>query len=181
MNLESKIEAILFYKNEPLKIKKLSEILGESESAIKDSIKNLSSSLEGRGICVVQTDDEVSLVVSLAHKELIDKISLDEMSKDIGKAGLETLAIVLYKGPISRREVDHIRGVNSTFILRNLTIRGLVEKAENTENQRVPKYKASINLLSHLGIRNIEELPEFAILNSKASEVIQEAETAQEE
>ena len=148
MNLESKIEAILFYKNEPIKIKKISDILGESESSIKDSIKKLSESLESRGICVIQSNDEVALAVPFQYKELIDKISLDELSKDIGKAGLETLAIFLYKGPISRREVDYIRGVNSTFIIRNLTIRGLIEKVENIENQKVPRYRATINLLS---------------------------------
>jgi segregation and condensation protein B len=180
MSLESKIEAILFYKNEPLKIKKLSEILGESESNIKESIKKLSEQLENRGICIIQNDDEVALAVSIQNKDIIDKIALDELSKDIGKAGLETLAIILYKGPISRREIDFIRGVNSTFIIRNLTIRGLVEKDANTENQRVPRYKATINLLAHLGIRNIEELPEFAILNSKAKEVIQEQQKEEE-
>jgi segregation and condensation protein B len=89
------------------------------------------------------------------------------MSKEIGKAGLETLAIILYNGPISRREVDYIRGVNSTFILRNLCVRGLVEREPDLKDQRILRYKSSLSLLAHLGIKSVEELPEFEMLKNK--------------
>lgn len=170
MTLESQIEALLFYKNEPMEIKELSKLLGRGEDEIKEALKNLAGSLENRGICLVITDDEAGLATAPEMKDLIEKITKDEMSKEIGKAGLETLAIILYSGPVSRREVDYIRGVNSSFILRNLCIRGLVEREPNPKDQRIFQYKSSLALLAHLGIKKIEELPEFDMFRKRVEE-----------
>jgi segregation and condensation protein B len=171
MNLESKIEALLFYKNEPLPIGEIGKLLNESEDQIKIALTQLDQSLKNRGLCLIRTEKLASLATNPDLKDLIDQIAKDEMSKDIGKASLETLAIVLYNGPVSRREVDYIRGVNSTFILRNLTIRGLIEKEENLKDQRVIKYRASISLLAHLGIKTKDELPEFVDFQKKLSDL----------
>jgi segregation and condensation protein B len=76
-------------------------------------------------------------------------------------AGLETLSIVLYLGPVSRSEIDYIRGVNSNFILRNLLMRGLVERIEHETDKRSLKYRPTFELLSFLGIGSVEELPEY--------------------
>lgn len=170
MNLEQKIEAILFYKNEPLEIKELSKLLAKGNDEIKEALQNLAKSLENRGICLVMTDSEVSLATAPETKDLIEQIAKDEMSREIGKAGLETLAIVTYNGPISRREIDYIRGVNSSYILRNLCIRGLIEKEQNIKDQRIFQYKSSLNLLTHLGIKTIEELPEFDMFKKNINE-----------
>ncbi len=172
MNLESKIEAILFYKNEPIEIKKISKLLNVDEKGVKEAILKLSQSLQNRGITLIETDSEIGLATAPEYKDIIEQIARDEMSKEIGKAGLETLAIILYNGPISRREIDYIRGVNSTFILRNLSIRGLIEKEHDSGDMRVYKYKPTISLLAHLGLKNINELPDFEILKDKISDVI---------
>ena len=172
MNLEQKIEAVLFYKNEPQSIKEVSKLLAVGEKEVREALKNLSTSLENRGICLVETESEVSLATHREMKDLIEQIAKDEMSKEIGKAGLETLAIILYNGPVSRREIDYIRGVNSTFILRNLCIRGLVEREEDPKDQRTYRYKGSLELLAHLGIKKFEELPEFETFKNKMAETI---------
>jgi len=171
MTLESKIEAVLFYKNEPLSIKELAALLNEEAEKVKEALKNLAKNLEGRGVCLVMTDKEVSLATSPEMSNFIDQIAMGEMSKEIGKASLETLAIILYNGPVSRREIDYIRGVNSTFILRNLCIRGLIEKEPDPKDQRVMKYKSSLSLLTHLGIKKLEELPDFDALKNKIAEI----------
>ena len=93
---------------------------------------------------------------------LIEQLTKEELTKDLGKAGLETLSIILYQGPITRADIDYIRGVNSQFIVRNLLIRGLVERVENPKDARSFLYKTTLDLLSHLGISKIEELPEYA-------------------
>lgn len=170
MTLESQIEAILFYKNEPLEIKILSKLVEKEETEVKEALKALANSLENRGICLVMTKTEVSLATAPIMKDCIEKIAKDEMSREIGKAGLETLAIILYNGPVSRREIDHIRGVNSSFILRNLCIRGLIEKESDSKDQRILKYKNSLNLLTHLGLKTIKELPEYEIFRKKIDE-----------
>ena len=169
-NLEQKIEALLFYKNEPMEIKKLSKLLNASENEIKEALKNLANYLENRGICLIMTKKEASLATSPEIKDLIEQVAKDEMNKEIGKAGLETLAIILYNGPITRREIDYIRGVNSTFILRNLCVRGLVEREPDSKDQRVFKYKSSLALLAHLGIKKVEELPEFEMFKNEINE-----------
>jgi segregation and condensation protein B len=180
MNLEQKIEAILFYKNEPLEIKELSKLAGAGEREIREALKILAKNLENRGICLIETNDEVSLTTAPEMKNIVEQIAKDEMSSEIGKAGLETLAIILYNGPVSHREIDYIRGVNSAFILRNLCIRGLVEKESDPKDQRVFKYKSSLSLLAHLGLKKVDELPEFDVFKNKLNES-KEIKTEQED
>ena len=78
--LEQKIEAILFYKNEPEEIKILAKIVNVTEKAVRDALKNLENSLENRGICLVQTETEVALATAKDLKELIESIARDEMN-----------------------------------------------------------------------------------------------------
>lgn len=162
MNPESKIEAILFYKAEPVKIKDLAKMVGEDEPSVKTHISNLEKSLGGHGLCLIYNNDSVMLATSPLAKGLVEKLLKEDLEKDLGKAGLETLSIVLYMGPIKRSEIDYIRGVNSTFILRNLLIRDLVERVENPEDQRSFLYRPTFNILSYLGVSRIDDLPEYA-------------------
>lgn len=165
MKLDSKIEALLFYKGEGMKIKELVKLFANEKNINKDSIEEalteLKEKLSERGIQLMRKDDEVMLATSPEMSEMIEQIQKDELTKDLGKAGADTLSIILYKGPITRAEIDYIRGVNSASILRNLLIRGLVEKVSNPKNQRSFLYKPTFELLSFLGIKSIEELPEF--------------------
>lgn len=167
IKLSSKIEAILFYKNEPVSIKKLAHILDVSQEEIDFGLKTLEVDLEGRGFVLIRQDQDVTLATSSEVSTLVEKIAKDELSKEIGKAGLETLAIILYNNGASRREIDYVRGVNSTFILRNLSIRGLVDKLPHPKDPRGFLYKPSIDLLAHLGISKLEQLPEYESFRSK--------------
>lgn len=159
---EQQIEALLFWKGEPMTIKELAKYLDTNEGSIKLFLNSLEESLKSRGIVLVQRGDEVTLGTSPETSALIEKITKEELSRDLGRAALETLAIILYKGPIKRSEIDYIRGVNSNFILRNLLIRGLVERAPAPDDQRVMVYSASFDLMNHLGITKLEDLPDFA-------------------
>lgn len=159
MDLDKKIEAILFYQAEPFSIKKLAEILKQDESSIKKSLQILEENLNERGIVLVQNGDKVMLGTNPELSDLIAELNKGELNKELGKAGLETLSIILYRGPISKKEIDYIRGVNSGYILRNLLIRGLIEKTE--QKLRSAYYRPTLDLLAHMGVKKIEELPEF--------------------
>jgi segregation and condensation protein B len=161
MDLAAKIEAILFWKAEPVATKKLAQLLGVNAIALKDGLAALENSLKGRGVTLVQTDEEVMLGTAKELSPLIEQLTKDELTRDLGKAGLETLSIVLYQGPISRADIDYIRGVNSQFILRSLLIRGLVERVDNPADARSYLYKPTLDLLSHLGVSKIADLPEY--------------------
>lgn len=159
--LDAKIEAILFFKSEPISINTLSKILHADESEIQASLEILKEKLQGRGIALLSKDDEVLLGTAPEASALIEAIMKEELSRDLGKAGLETLSAILYQGPITRAELDYIRGVNSTFILRNLLIRGLIEKIPNPKDQRSFLYRPTFDLLSLLGVTRVEDLPEY--------------------
>jgi len=161
MDLASKIEAILFWKAEPVSFKKLASLLNEKPDAIKAGIASLEKNLQGRGLTLVQTNEEVMLGTAKELSPLIEQLTKEELTRDLGKAGLETLSIILYQGPISRADIDYIRGVNSQFILRNLLIRGLIERVDNPKDARSFLYKTTLQLLSHLGISEIADLPEY--------------------
>lgn len=162
MTLEAKIEAVLFWKGEPITLVKLATLVGSDKDAVKEALGVLSTSLENRGLAIVISDDEVELRTAPSASALIEKLTKDELMRDLGKAGLETLSIVIYRHPIKRSEIDYIRGVNSSFILRNLLMRGLVERvSEKEDTGRGYSYKPTIELLSHLGVGKIEDLPDY--------------------
>ena len=160
-DISRQIEAILFWKAEPVSIKKLVSLLETDMDTIRKGLSDLEVVLKERGITLIQTDDEVALGTSSTYSALIEKLTKDELSRDLGKAGLETLSIVLYQGPISRADIDYIRGVNSQFILRALLIRGLVERVDNPADARSFLYKPTLQLLAHMGVSKISDLPDY--------------------
>jgi len=166
MNLESKIEAILFWKGEPISRKRLSEILKVSETEINDSIEKLKETLKERGIVLLEKENEIMLGTAPELSNLIENLQKEELNKELSKASLETLSIVLYKNGVSRAEIDYIRGVNSSFTLRALSIRGLVEKTVDAKDNRRYIYKPSFELLSYMGVKSVEELPDYGEVNS---------------
>ncbi|MFA6552067.1 MAG: SMC-Scp complex subunit ScpB [Candidatus Paceibacterota bacterium] len=170
MDLDAKIESVLFWKGEPTKIKKLAEIFGVSEDEAIEAVKKLEQNLAGRGLRIVVKDGEAMLGTAPEVSDIIEKLTKEELIKDLGRAGLETLSIILYRGPIARKEIDYIRGVNSNFILRNLLIRGLIEKIQNKEDQRSFLYKPTFALLQHLGVSKLEDMPEYAGVRQEIEE-----------
>lgn len=161
MNLSQKIEAILFFKGEPVSLKKLGEILKVSKEELGEALIDLNNSLHERGIVLMEKGEEITLGTNPELSPLIEHLQKEELNKELSKASLETLSIVLYKNGVTRAEIDYIRGVNSSFILRMLSIRGLVEKTVDPKDSRRFIYKPTFELLSYLGVKNVEELPEY--------------------
>ena len=177
MTLDAKIEAILFFKGEPISLKNLATLTGVKESEVKEAITLLENKLVDRGVKLVFKENEVMLATAPEASELITRITKEELSRDLGRAGLETLSIILYRGPVSRKEIDYIRGVNSAFIVRNLLIRGLVERVTSNKDERVFLYKPTLDLISYLGITRVEDLQEYADVRK---EIEAHAKTAEE-
>jgi len=108
------------------------------------------------------TKDKENIRVALDTdgRMLIESLRKQDLTGDIGKAGAETLAIILYREPVARVEIDRIRGVNSSFILRNLLMRGLITRESITGHGY--QFRISPSLLQHLGVTNKRELPQFS-------------------
>lgn len=166
-------EALLFIYGEPVEMKKLSEILGITIENAKIALSDLSDNLksEGRGLNLIFSGDRVQLVTKPEFFTLIENLVKDEYEENLTPAALETLSIVAYLGPVPRSQIDYFRGVNSTYSLRNLMMRGLIERSFNEGRPHIPLYGASFDLLKHLGLSNVEELPDY----DKFKEIIAKA------
>lgn len=167
MDLDAKIEALLFHKTEPMTLGKIAEAVEKSPAETEAALDALEQKLAERGIVLLKKDNTYMLGTSPEASDLIGKVTKDELSADLGRAGLETLAIIAYEGPISRPEIDYIRGVNSSFILRNLMIRGLVERVPDKDDSRRFLYRPTFELLRYLGVKETSELPEFESIREK--------------
>jgi segregation and condensation protein B len=172
MSNESRIEAILFFKNEPVSKKEIAKTLGAEAKEVEEALSNLQVFYQNRGMVIITDGELVSFGTHPSQSTLIETMQKEELSRDLGRAGLETLAIVLYRGPVTRREIDNIRGVNSTFTLRSLMIRGLVERIEAENGERGYSYKSTLKLYEHLGITRQEDLPEFSDSVEKVDEFV---------
>ena len=164
MSQRSLIESVLFTSGHPVAVKKLAEVLEVSEFATLDSLKELSDDYEknDRGLRLVFFDGKVQLVASPRSIEIVKKLVKSDFEEDLSQAALETLAIISYRGPISRAEVENLRGVNCSFILQSLAIRGLIEKKNNPEDGRSYIYNVTFDFLKHLGLNKLEDLPKYS-------------------
>lgn len=161
-NLQAELEALLFVYGEPVKLQTLAEKLGVTASVAEETLQSLRTELdkENRGLALFSTEDKYSLVTKPELSEMIQKIVKEEFDSELTAASLETLAIVSYLGPCNRAEIDYIRGVNSSFILRNLAIRGLVERKQDPERGNAFIYNVSFDFLKHIGVSSVDNLPE---------------------
>lgn len=160
MELDAKIESLLFFKGEPMPVKKIAEILSVSEEDIRNALVNLRNRQINTGLTIVENENDVSLGTNKDASIFIEKLRKEELSRDLTKSALETLSIILYKNKATRHEIDYIRGVNSSFILRNLLIRGLIEKNIDPNDNRRYSYSPTIDTLQFMGITSLNELPD---------------------
>lgn len=164
-DLAKQIEALLFALGRPLSHRELASKLSVSPSAFKEALEELKRG--GGGTVVVDDGSSVELRAAPEASELIEKIRKEEYAREIGKAGLEALSAILYRGPLTRSEIDFIRGVNSQQTLRTLTMRGLVRKVPNPKDERSFLYEPTTELLAQLGVRDVSQLPDYAQVQEK--------------
>lgn len=180
MALEQKLEAVLFYKGEPETKAQLAKILDATLEEVDEAVTKLTVSLGSRGIRLLKVNDQLELVTAPETSEVINNVRKEELVRDLGKAGSETLAVVLYRGPVSRADIDYIRGVNCSFILRNLQIRDLVKRIQNPDNARSYLYEATPALLKHLGVAEISELPDYTKMREELEKFESERQKVEE-
>jgi len=166
--LKKCIESLLFVSGEPLSIKALAKILKEEEEEIKMALESLKSeySTEKRGLSLVENENSYQLTTHPSSGEVVSKYLKEVLREELTPASLETLAIVTYKGPISRLEIDNIRGVNSSFILRSLLIRGLLNREFDPKRPNAYLYWPSFDLIRKLGLGSLEQLPDYEKFHS---------------
>lgn len=165
LSLSARLEAVLFASGEPVAKKRLLTLLGADLQSFADAFSELRALLADRGLALIETEDTAELRTAPEASDTIQKLRESELSRDLGKASLETLALILYKGSATRSEIDWVRGVNSTASIRALLLRGLVERVEDASDKRRARYRATVDALAHLGVSTREELPRFKELS----------------
>ena len=161
LSIDTKIEALLFFKGEPLTVKDLAGFLSLSETEIEAGLATLQEKLSNRGLQAIVHNGEVMLATHRLMGEFFETMRKDELTRELSKASLETLSIILYKDGATRADIDYIRGVNSSFILRNLLIRGLIQKGTDPKDSRKNLYSPTLDLLAFLGVNGVADLPNF--------------------
>lgn len=171
-DVAKKIEVILFYLNDSVTIKELASYLDLDRDIILGAIPVLKQDLVDRPITLVLNGEEVSIGTKPEFSGIIEKMMKEEMEKDLTQASLDTLSIILYKSPITKKEIEYIRGVNSSFSIRNLLVRGLIDRESSKLDDRVYLYKPSLKLFNHLGISKIEDMPEWKALQEELKTLV---------
>ncbi|MFZ2193136.1 MAG: SMC-Scp complex subunit ScpB [Candidatus Moraniibacteriota bacterium] len=174
--IKSIIESLLFASGESIKISKLAKICGVNEEDVENALEALMGDYaNGRGLSMIRIGDSVQLVTNSVNAGFVAEMMKSEIQENLSQASLEVLSIVAYRGPISRAEIEAIRGVNCSFTLRALSIRGLVDKIENVKDNRRYLYNISFDFLKKIGMEKVEKLPDWETLSKRpeSEEVIE--------
>lgn len=162
-NLSAVIEALLFVYGEPMEIKRIMKISRASNEAVREAVSRLKEEYadEKRGLTLIEDANRLQLATKPEISVFLEDFVKEEFKEELTPASVETLSLIAYFGPLSRARLDYFRGVNSSFILRNLLLRGLVERHSDPQKGNAYLYQVSFDLLKYLGISKIEDLPEY--------------------
>lgn len=171
----AKTGAILFLKSEPVSKKVLRRELGLKEDEVEEILYGLKKGLDDHGVTIVDDGSFVQMTTSERVAGFVEEFSKVEASV-LTAAAKETLSLIAYRGPVAKYEIDTIRGVDSRHIIRQLLIKGLIQKSESKDKDEnlVGRYDISIKFMRHLGISSKEQLPRFHELssNEKIAEIL---------
>ena len=157
------VEALLFAASEPLSLDKIAQISGEKKEIVNDSLIALAKLLEDQrhGLRLVNKGGEWFMVTAPEASVAVQKLRAENLEGDLSPASQEVLAIIAYKGPIPRSEINFIRGVDSTYTLHQLLSRGLIERQPDEKRANVFLYSISFKTLQYLGLTDMKQLPHY--------------------
>ena len=165
MNVNAqKIESLLFYFNEEMGKKRLATLASVSLAELEEVIVDIKEARKDSGIVVVDTQTTISLGTHPNTANLIESVTEAETVSPLSKAALETLSVILYQSPVTRAEIDVVRGVNSLYSVRNLLVRGLISR-RTIDGSIV--YEPTTETLQLLGVSSSQDMPDYADVLTK--------------
>lgn len=167
MSLRSQLESILFVASKPLTLKKIAAVLNVSADEAEALLHEIQVRLSDpeSGVVLLHNDDEWQMVSRAENREIAEQFLKAEITEELTRPQLETLTVISYCGPITKPELEQIRGVNCGVIIRNLLLRGLIRETDDAL-QLLPRYQVTMEYLRHLGLTSVEELPEYQELHA---------------
>jgi segregation and condensation protein B len=158
--LSSKLEALLFASPGPAKISQLASVLQITPRRAEKALEALESALSRRGIRVQRHKDAVQLTTAPAFVNEVENFLVLESTSRLTRAALEVLAIVAYEQPVTRPQIDTVRGVNSDSAIRTLLRHGLIDEMGRTGGPGRPiLYGTTPEFLGHFGLASLDQLP----------------------
>lgn len=176
-NVKSIIESLLFVWGEPLSLSEISNILGikntESIQALTEMIKEYNDD-KSSGLVVQQFGNTYQLTTKKENYDFIQRLMQEASnSRTLSNASLETLSIIAYKQPVTKVEIDIIRGVKSSNIVKNLMEKGLIKEVGKLDKPGKPTlYGTTPEFLKHFGLKTLEELPKIEIEDDEEKKAI---------
>ncbi|MBI5222644.1 MAG: SMC-Scp complex subunit ScpB [Candidatus Magasanikbacteria bacterium] len=166
MNLNSQIESILFVASKPLTAKQIARAIQQKAADVEMALEDLKAKYNqpASGLRVLHEGDNYQMATNPENSAVVEMFIKDEAAGELTRPQLETLTVIAYRGPITRPELEQIRGVNCAIILRNLLIRGLIDEHDD-EKKILPVYSLSMEAVRHLGVNTVSELPDYETLH----------------
>ena len=160
MEIKPLIESLLFVADEPVAIGHLASAIGVGREAVEEALRELSEEYEQRGLRLQRKGERVQMVTAPEAAPHIERFLDLELSSKLSAPALETLAIVAYQQPITRAEMEAVRGVNCDSVLRTLVSKGLIEEVGRLSQAGRPiLYGTTFEFLQHFGLQDLAELP----------------------
>lgn len=158
----ARIEALLFFESHPLSFSHLATVCDTTIETVQEAALQLQRIYQdrGAGVEIIIDEKQIHLATAASQSDFMREYSESDMQSQLSRPSLETLTIVAYRGPVAKSEIELIRGVNCSVILRNLSIRGLVTQTTITEAGS-PVFAVTTDFLRHLGVSHVKELPEY--------------------
>jgi segregation and condensation protein B len=158
--LAALIESILFVASDPVPVPLLASVLDVKAGQVEEALQILEQEYWKRGLKILRMGDRVHITTSPRAAQAVEKFLGYEHTTSLSRAALETLSILAYKQPLTRPQIDAIRGVNSESVLDNLIAKELVEEIGRTDGPGRPiLYGTTETFLRHFGLGSVAELP----------------------
>jgi len=170
MSLKSQLESLLFVAIKPLAVKELADQTKTTVQEVETALQELVSDYQvaDRGLALTKNNSYYQLTTAAANSALVQDFLKDETSAELSQPSLEALTIIAYRGPIAKLELDRIRGVNCSLIIRNLLLRGLIEEKFNKSKEEY-YYTVTSDFIRFIGLSSVADLPGYAQLNKTAT------------
>jgi len=160
LDIPAALEALLFVSAEPVAPSQLGAVLEISTSAVEQGLKQLDGELQTRGIRLQRNGGRVQLTTAPEMAEMVEHFLGLEATSRLSRAALETLAIVAYQQPVTRPQIEAVRGVSSDGVMKSLLSKGLVQEVGRTEGPGRPiLYCTAPDFLQHFGLNSLMDLP----------------------
>ena len=160
LNLVAQVESLLFVADAPVSVNRLAETLEVAPGQVEQALAELEAAYAGRGLRLQRAGNRVQLVSAPEAASHVERFLGLEARTSLSRPALETLAIIAYRQPITRPQLEAIRGVNSDSVLRTLLSVGLIEEVGRATGVGRPiLYGPTFEFLQHFGLQSLDQLP----------------------